>query len=142
MNTFSPPTSAGYAYVEVPIAALLVALALTPAADALRTVALNAHLQRDIVRESYRAMGTMETVLAESWGSLRSEAASTGGITESSYSEPMGTEHRHIVMVSPYDVDNADADDNPLTGVDDGIVWVSVSVENLGVNFQSIVVDS
>lgn len=132
---------AGYAYVEVLIAALVITLAVSPAADALRDVAMHATTQRTMVNETYAAMGTMETVLAEPFSKLETEAAATKGLTESSYSEALGTEHRHIVMVSPYDLDDADKDGNPLTGTDAGVVWVGVSVENLGIEIQSIMTE-
>ena len=134
--------SSGYAYVEILIAALLVSTALSPAAEAFRDVATSSVTQRDLVAERYAAMGTLETVLAEPFHVLNAEAGATMGLTESSFSEPMGTPNRHIVMVAPYDIDDADSDGNPLTGTDAGVVWVGVTVEGLGLSFQSTMAEA
>ena len=34
-----------------------------------------------------------------------------------------------MVLLSGYDGDNADADDDPFTGTDAGLLWVQVQVE-------------
>ena len=54
----------------------------------------------------------------------------------------MGTPNRHIVMISPYDIDDADKDGDPLTGTDAGVVWVGVTVEGLGLSFQSVMAEA
>ena len=46
----------GYAYVEVIIAALVVMVAVVPAAEALRSVAAGSVLQRELVAQKYAAM--------------------------------------------------------------------------------------
>ena len=33
------------------------------------------------------------------------------------------------VFLSRYDGDNADADDDPFTGTDDGLLWVRVAID-------------
>ena len=132
----------GYAYVEVIIAALVVMVAVVPAAEALRSVAAGSVLQRELVAQKYAAMATMETVLAEPFSVLQAEADATKGLAGSKYSQSLGAPNRQVVMVAPYDVDNADKDGNPLTGTDDGVVWVGVNIASLGIAFQAIVTEA
>ena len=47
-----------------------------------------------------------------------------------SFSDSAGTNDRRLVYLSRYDGDNADADDDPFTGVDDDLIWVRVAIEN------------
>ena len=43
-----------------------------------------------------------------------------------------------VVFLFGYDGDNADADDDSFTGVDDGLMWVRVEIENSAQNFETI----
>ena len=128
----------GYSYIEVLVAAIVLAAALVPAADALRTVSTNSAQMRDMVALQYEALGRFETVLAEPWGLLEAEATATGGTTESSYSEAGGTPNRIAVWISPYDIDDADGDGDILTGADAGVVLVRVEMEGTAVALETL----
>ena len=128
----------GYSYIEVLVAAIVLAAALVPAADALRTVSANSAQMRDMVALQYEALGRFETVLAEPWGQLNSEAVATGGTIESSYSEAGGTPNRIAVWISPYDIDDADGDGDILTGADAGVVLVRVEMEGTAVALETL----
>ena len=50
-------------------------------------------------------------------------------VAETSYSASPGTPGRLVVYLSTWDGDNADADDDPFTGTDVGLLWIRVEVE-------------
>ena len=133
--------ASGYAYVEVIIAALLIAVALAPAAEALRTVAHNAAVQRNLLSIQYNVASRMEQVLAAGVMALEAEATSTGGTTASSWSDAATTSPRIVVYLKPYDADNADLDGDTTTGTDAGVVEVVVEAENTGISHSNLAVD-
>ena len=120
----------GGSYIEVLVAAALVTVTLVPAMQALRTSSVGAAVHGESVALHYRVLGRMEEMLAEPFASLETEAQATGDpSTPTSYSDAGGTPNRRLVFLSPYDGDNADADDDPFTGTDDGLIWVRVEIE-------------
>ena len=121
----------GGSYVEVIVAAALVTVSLVPAMQALRTSHVGANVHEESVELHYRLLGRMEEVLAEPFDSLETEAMAAGdSTTPTSYSDTGGTPDRRLVFLSRYDGDNDDADDDPFTGTDDGLLWVRVEIED------------
>ena len=55
-----------------------------------------------------------------------------------SYSDVSGSTDRRLVYIAKYDADNADADDDGFTGVDDEILWVRVEIENTPFEFETL----
>jgi hypothetical protein len=70
----------------------------------------------------------MEEVLARSFAELAAEEVAAGG-APSAYSDGAGAPDRRLVLLSRYDGDNADGDDDPFTGKDAGLLWVRVEIE-------------
>jgi len=130
--------AAGYAYVEVLIAAVILVTAIVPATEALGTLSEHSAVRRALIQTQYDAIGRMETVLAQPFDTLYSEALATGGVAPSSFSDPNGTPNRLTVMLAPHDIDNADGDDDMLTGVDPDVIHITVSAALLGVQFRTL----
>ena len=121
----------GLSYAEVLLAVTVLALALVPALDTLQTAMVGAQVHQDVSTTANTLASRLEEVLAEPHGALDDAAQAAGSpTTPSSYSDPAGPPNRVIVFLSRFDGDNADADGDPFTGVDEGLLWVRVAVEN------------
>lgn len=109
---------------------LLIVASLVPLAGALQTGLDGAGVHAEQVASHYEIAGKMEELLAKPFDSLDSAATAAGAPTvPTSYSDAPGTEPRQLVYLSRYDGDNADADNDPFTGVDDDLLWVRVETE-------------
>ena len=128
---------AGFSYVEVLLATTILALALVPALDALRVGVQGSGVHRDRAIQHYRLVGVMETVLAEPFGKLQSEAAAAAG-APTAYSDPGGTPDRRLVYLAGWDGDDADGDGDPTTGVDPGLLYVRVEIAGTGLRLESL----
>ena len=121
---------AGISYVEALLAVVVLAVGMVPALDALQTAFTSATITEELLSGQQQIASRMEEVAAEPFSSLDDAALAAGSETvASSYSAPAGPD-RVVVFLSRYDGDNADADDNPFTGTDEGLIWVRVSMEN------------
>ena len=134
----------GLTYIEVMIAAALIAIAVLPAMDALYTGMLGSDVYESKSAEHYATLAKMEEMLAEPQSLLLSAAAATGNSKTPSglYSDAAGTPNRRLVFVALYDADNVDGDGDfftvpdPNTDGDNdpytayaGLLWVRVEVE-------------
>ncbi|MGI9203364.1 MAG: type II secretion system protein [Woeseiaceae bacterium] len=126
----------GLTLVEILVATLLLAILLVPALNSIQLGFLGADAHSDYSANHYRIVSRLETVLADTFSNL--EAAVAGPSVPSSYSDAGGTPSRIVVYVAAYDADNADTDDDPFTGTDDGVLWVSVSVEGTAQNLVTL----
>ena len=132
--------NAGFSYVEVLIATVLISVSLVPAMEALRTGLIGSGIHVDAVELHYHLQAKLEELLAEPTASLDAAALEAGSETAlSSYTEPSSTNRRRLVYLSRYDGDNADSDDNPFTGVDPGLLWLRVEIENTAMSVESLV---
>lgn len=116
----------GLSYVEVLLATLLISLTLVPMMESLQPglQATAWHEQQSEIH--YALTGTMETLLAEPFADLDAAAAAAGDAsTATSYSNLLAAVP-YAVFISRYDVDNADADGDPLTGGESDILWLRV----------------
>lgn len=130
---------AGASHIELMVAVALLAIAIVPALEALRTAAIGASIHENAVELHYRLIGRMEEVLAESFTALEAEAIAVGDpTTPTAYSDAGGTPNRRLVFLSPYDGDNEDEDDEPFTGTDDGLLWVRVEIEGTVLALESL----
>ena len=142
----------GLTYVEVLIAAVLIAVALVPATQALRTGMLSADVHSSVVEQHYAVRARIEEVLAEPHPTLTSAASVAGDYkTPTSYSDAAGTPDRVIVYVALFDANdddkdgngftvpdpNADGDNNPYTGYS-GPLWVRAEVEGSIVGLETL----
>ncbi|MGI9262644.1 MAG: pilus assembly FimT family protein [Woeseiaceae bacterium] len=121
----------GVSYLEVLIAMALLAIMLAPMIDALRTASVSTDIHEQDAVQHAHLTAMLEGVLSESFGSL--DAAATMAGSESiatSYSDLPGASDRRLVYLSLYDGDNADADNNPFSGTDPGLMWIRVEIED------------
>ena len=122
----------GLSYVEVLIAVAVLALALVPALDSLQTAMTGVQVHEDVATTANALANRMEIVLAEPFASLDAAALAAGSYaTPSSYSEPAGVPNRLLVFLSRYDGDDADGNGDAFdAGMDEGLLWVRVTMEN------------
>lgn len=120
----------GSSYLEVLIAAVLLSIVLLPLLDALQGAGASSEAHRSSSARHFELVAKMEEVLAEPYSALAAEAAAAGsGNVATAYSDSGGSPNRRRVFLSLYDADNADADNQPFTGADAGLVWVRVDME-------------
>ncbi len=122
----------GFSYVEVLVAVILIALTLIPAISAVFGGVQGGDIHEIRAVDHYRISGKLEEVLAKPFDELQAAADAAGGpgVIVAAYSDAAGTERRLLVFLARYDGDNADADDDNFTGVDDGLLWARVQIEN------------
>jgi len=120
----------GISYVEVLIAAALIAVSLVPMMNAVRTATISTGAHEDAAVQNLHLIATLEDVLAEPFSSLEAAATAAGSeSTLTSYSDLAGSTNRRLVFLSLYDGDDADTDNDPFTGTDQGLMWVRVEIE-------------
>jgi len=130
----------GLSYVETLLAVVVLALALVPALETLQTAFTGSAVHETVVLWQQELATRMDDVLAEPFMSLDAAAQAAGGATiPSSYSDPAGSSDRLLVFLSRYDGDNADADADPFTGTDEGLLWVRVEIENSPYGLATVV---
>lgn len=118
----------GYAYVEVLIAVVLVATCLAPMMESLAQAVRIQTLQADQRDALHFTTSLMEQTLSTSYQELDVEAVAVNDATaETAYSDPAGTENQRLVYLARYDLDNADSDNDTLTGGDAGLLWIRVT---------------
>lgn len=130
---------AGISFVEVLTAVLIIAAVAVPVTDALRNAMFVSEQDSLATVNHYRLTGKMEEVLAQPFSILSAEAIDPPSPTI--YSDPANMTDRRIVYIRPYDGDNADGDNDPFTDTDDGLLWVSVEIENRIDSIQALKVD-
>ena len=121
---------AGFTYVEVLIATLLIVVTLLPAIQALYPATVGAGIHESRLKDHYRLAGGLEALLARPFAELDTEAVAISDPTMASttYSDPTTEVVRRLVYLSRYDADNADADNNPFTGTEDDLLWIRVEI--------------
>lgn len=130
----------GFSYVEVLVAVLVLAICLPPALDALSTATRGAGNHETSIARRYFVSGRLEQVLAEAPASLDAAALTAGSpTTPTSYSDAPGMPDRRLVFLARYDLDNADADNDPFTGGDPGLIWVRVAIENQRIALEIVI---
>ncbi len=129
-------SSSGFSLIEVLIAIVILGIALVPAMDALRTGMKSAGIHQDFQEQHYHLMSKMEEVLAGSFSDL--DAAATVAASPDNPSSYSDSGNNLNVFIARYDADNADADDDVFTGVDE-IIWVRTQLIDSGLVFESLV---
>ncbi|MGD9169628.1 MAG: hypothetical protein PVI97_06155 [Candidatus Thiodiazotropha sp.] len=132
--------AAGFSYTEMLVATFLVAIVLAPTLESLTSGIQGSSLHNARATAYYRLTGKLEEVLANSFDELRQQADATGGPTAIviAYSDPAGTQGRRLVNLARYDGDNADLDNDPFTGTDEGLLWVQVQLEDSSVVIHTL----
>jgi len=127
-------SSTGFGYIEILVATALLVISLMPAINAIYASSQLSQQNKRLAAGHFKLRSKMDTVLAENYSVLESEALSLNSHTAISavFSDPVGTPERRTVRLSRYDVDDIDNDGDPFTGKDDSMLWISVEVEDIG----------
>ena len=129
----------GFSYIEVIVATFLIAIAIVPALESINGALIGSETYQAISIQHYQLVNKIEDVLAQPYSALETAAITTASATvPTSYSDAGGAVNRRLVFLSGYDGDNADADDDVFTGVDDGLMWVRVEIEGSAQNFETV----
>ncbi len=125
-------TGCGFSYVEVLVTIVLIALVLVPTINALVGGIRGSGIHAQRAEDHYRITAKLEEVLAKPFDDLQQAADAAGGpgVFVAAYSDSAGDGQRRLVYLARYDGDNADADNDPFSGVDDDLLWVRVQIEN------------
>lgn len=133
--------AAGFSYTEMLVATFLIAMVLTPTIESLSSGIQSSNLHVTRAADYYLLTGRLEEVLAISFEELEQLADAAGGPTAivTAYSDTAGTPGRRVVHLARYDGDNADADNDPFTGADEGLLWVQVQLEDTSVVLHTLI---
>jgi hypothetical protein len=139
ISTPGPERQTGSTYIEVLIASALIVISIVPMTDAVRGAIDGSVAYEEIAVQQLHLTALLEDVLTESFSSLESAATAAGSTTApTSYSDSAGSNNRRLNYLSLYDGDNADSDDDPFTGVDQGLLWIRVEVEGTQLSIESL----
>lgn len=130
---------AGFSYLEVLIATLLISVALVPMMDALTPGLQGSEIHRQSAQIHYTLVGKMESVLAEPFSNLDTAATAAGAYTNPSTFSDTGASIPHLVFIWRYDVDNADLDGNVFTGGEDDLLWVKVVAQGTDRSLETLI---
>ena len=130
---------AGLSYAEVLVAVIIIAVTVVPASNALRGAMHTANADTAATINHYRVVGKLDEILAQPFAVLSPHAAGPSATT--AFSDAPATANRRLVFISAYDGDNADADNDPFTGTDMGLLWIRVEIEGTGTGVQSLMTD-
>lgn len=132
--------NAGFSYVEVLVATILVVTSLLPALQALQTGVEGSDIHKILSEDHYQLSAKLEEVLAEPYTALEQATIAAGdSTTPSTYSDASGSPARRLVFLSYYDGDNADTDNDPFTGTDSDLIWVAVRIEGNAQVIESLI---
>ena len=146
-NNHNNGNMAGFSYVEVLVATVLIAVTLVPAIEAFSPGINSAGYTQSLVEDRYQLSAKLEEVLAASFADIDTAATAAGSPTiASSYSDtvtyPSGKQIVRNVFLSRYDGDNADANNNPFDGIDAGLIWLRVEIDGTSLSLESLISDS
>lgn len=135
---------AGFSYMELLIATLLIVILLVPALEAMQSGIQGSGIHTELARNQYRMISKMEETLALPFAELLQQAdlvADPTVLIPPPYSDPDGTESRRLVFLARYDGDNADGNGNPFNGTDEGLLWVRVTIEDRPRALETVIVE-
>ena len=129
----------GFSYTEVLVATALIALALVPMLDALQPAIQGAQIHAERAETHYVLKGKMEDVLANPFHDLHAESLVAGSPTTPTVYSDAGATIPHEVFIWRWDADNADGDDDGLTGVEEDLLWIRVATADGQIDLQTLV---
>ena len=144
MKVIANKGQSGFSYMELLIATLLIAVMLVPALKAMQSGIQGSAIHTQLAQNQYRMISKMEETLALPYNKLLEQAdlvADSKVLIPEPYSDTAGTEFRRLVYLARYDGDNTDADDNPFTGTDTGLLWVRVTIEDNPRALETVIVE-
>ena len=130
--------SSGLTYIEVLISTVLILIVLVPALESIYSGIQGSDIHAAQVQNHNRLLAKMEQTLANPFADLLTAAdavASSTILIPEPYSDAASTASRRLVYLARYDGDNADTDNDPFTGTDEGLLWLKVTIEN---SYQSL----
>ena len=134
----------GFSYMELLVATLLIAIMLVPALDAMQSGIKGSGIHTQLAQNQYRMISKMEETLALPFSELLQQAdlvADPTVLIPEPYSDTAGTKFRRLVYLARYDGDNADGNDNPFNGTDEGLLWLRVTIENSQRSLETVIVE-
>lgn len=121
----------GFSYLEVLVATLLVALALSPAIEGLAVGLLGTRVHLELAQDDAALRTCFEQTLARSFTSLDAEALAVASPTvATAFSDGAGSDPRCLVYLSRYDGTAASGGADPFTVTDTDLLWARVELEN------------
>ena len=135
---------AGFSYMELLVATLLIAIMLVPALDAMQSGIQGSGIHTQLAQNQYRMISKMEQTLALPFAELLQQAdlvADSKILIPPPFSDAAGTESRRLVFLARYDGDDADGDKDPFTGTDAGLLWVRVTIEDSPRALETVIVE-
>jgi type II secretory pathway pseudopilin PulG len=135
---------AGFSYMELLVATLLITIMLVPALEAMQSGIQGSGIHTQLAQNQYRMISKMEETLALSFSELLEQAdlvADPTVLIPAPYSDTAGNEFRRLVFLARYDGDNADGDKDPFTGTDTGLLWVRVMIEDSPRALETVIVE-
>jgi hypothetical protein len=130
--------------MELLIATLLIVIMLVPALDAMQSGIQGSGIHTQLAQNQYRMISKLEQTLALPFSDLLEQAdlvADPTVLIPAPYSDTAGTEFRCLVYLARYDGDNADGNDNPFNGTDEGLLWVRVTIEDSPRSLETVIVE-
>jgi len=139
----APRRQAGLTYMEVLLASVLIALLLVPGLQALQSGLQSTAVQSSLEEEQAILQGKLADLLAMPFATLDAAAQAAGGpTTASSLSDTVtlsdGRSLSRQVFLSRYDGDNADADGDPYSGTDAGLLWLRVAIAGTALAVETL----
>jgi type II secretory pathway pseudopilin PulG len=135
---------AGFSYMELLVATLLIVIMLVPALEAMQSGIQGSGVHTQLAQNQYRMISKMEETLALPFAQLLEQAdlvADPTVLIPAPYSDTAGTEFRRLVYLARYDGDNADGNDNPFNGTDEGLLWLRVTIEDSQRSLETVIVE-
>ena len=135
---------AGFSYMELLIATLLIAIMLVPALEAMQSGIQSSGIHTELARNQYRMISKMEETLALPFSELLQQAdlvADPTVLIPAPFSDAAGTESRRLVFLARYDGDDVDGDKDPFTGTDTGLLWLRVTIEDSQRSLETVIVE-
>ncbi len=125
----------GFSYVEVLVAVALMAIVAGPLGEALRTALATSRANIDDTAAYYQLLKVTEDTMASNYGTLSALATNPDVVVRTTTTDDGAPIN---IYVSRYDGDNADLDDDPFTGTDDGLLWIKVELDGTAQSFESL----
>ncbi|MFK8030339.1 MAG: hypothetical protein AB8G18_08860 [Gammaproteobacteria bacterium] len=127
---------AGLSYLEVLIAAAVIAVSAFPVSTALKHAMNSAdHSQQSTVRH-FQLLEKMEEVLSYPYSDLVLQSGTV--FRPGDWSDDAGVADQRLVYIVPADGDNADLDNDLLTGVDNDFLLIRVEYANQNGRLEAI----
>jgi type II secretory pathway pseudopilin PulG len=126
-------TAAGFSYIEVMVATVLIVIMLVPAMESMQSGIQGSGIHTQLAQNQYRMISKMEQTLALPFTELLEQAdlvADPNVLIPAPFSDTASTASRRLVFLARYDGDDADADKDPFTDTDAGLLWLRVTIEN------------